>query len=99
MRRRLGKRVLHAVGAAIGVLGMLGLAGSLYFLIRGGHGADAFQNGYGQYETWASYAGAIIGSLLLLLGGFFLGRWQLWRRSRLEGISAKEILKELNRGP
>jgi hypothetical protein len=24
-------------------------------------------------------------------------RWQLWRRSRLEGVSVKEILKELER--
>lgn len=90
---------IGVIGVLIGTVGMLGVGLTVYLRIRAGHGADVFQNGYGQFQTWGSYAGALIGGPLILLGGFLVGRWQLWRRSRAEGVSAKEILKELKRDP
>ena len=93
----LGKRVFLSVGVLIGVAGIVGVVLAVYLRIGTGHGADAFQNGYGQYETWGSYAGLLVAAPLILLGILLIRRWQLWRRSRLEGISAKEILKELKR--
>jgi len=44
------------------------------------------------FSTQAAYAAPLI-----LLGIFLVRRLQLWRRSRREGVSAKEILKELKR--
>jgi hypothetical protein len=69
----------------------------VYLRIREGRGDEAFQNGYGQYETWASYAGFLIGALSNLLGMWIVGWVQLWRRSRQEGISIKKLIEELKR--
>ena len=91
------RRALLSVGVSIGVIGIVGVVLTVYLRIKTGHGADVFQNSYGQYETWGSYAGLLVAAPLILLGVFLVRRWQLWRRSRLEGISAKEILKELKR--
>jgi uncharacterized membrane protein len=91
------KRVLLSVGVLLGVVGIVGVVLVVYLRINTGHSVDAFQNGYGQYETWGSYAGLLVAAPLILLGIFLVRRWQLWRRSRLEGVSAKEILKELRR--
>jgi uncharacterized membrane protein len=76
---------------------MIGVVLTVYLRVSTGHGVDTFQNGYGQFETWASYAGFLVGAPLMLLGFLIVRRWQLWRRARLEGISAKEIMKELKR--
>ena len=92
MASPLGKRVLLSAGAFIGVVGIVGVVLAVYFRISTGHGADAFQNGYGQYETWGSYAGLLVAAPLLLLGIYLLRRWQLWRRSRLEGV--KELKRD-----
>lgn len=97
MRSTSGKQLLGAVGVLIGTVGIAGVSVAVYLLIRTGHGADWFQNGYGQYETWGSYAGLLVVALLIPLALFLLRRWQLWRRARQEGVSAKEILKELKR--
>jgi hypothetical protein len=97
VRSVLGKRILGAVGMLIGTLGFIGIVLTVYLRIRAGHGTDAFQNQYGQYETWASYAGFLIGAPLLLLGLYLVRCWQLWRRSRLEGIPTKELIEELKR--
>lgn len=99
MRSVLGKRILGAVGVLLGTVGIIGVVLTVYLRLSTGHGADAFQNVYGQYETWASYAGFLVAAPLIMLGIFLVGRWQLWRRSRREGVSAKEILKELKRNP
>jgi hypothetical protein len=93
----LSKRVLLSVGVLVGVVGIVGVALAVYLRINTGHGSDAFQDGYGQYETWGSYAGLLVAAPLILLSIFLVRRWQLWRRSRLEGVSAEEILKELKR--
>ncbi len=79
----------------MGVAGIVGVALTVYLRINTGHGADAFQNEYGQYETGGSYAGLLVAAPVLLLCVFLVRRWQLWRRSRLEGVSAREILEEL----
>lgn len=97
MRDGLGKRVLGSVGLLISIVGPICVGFAVYLRVRTGHGADAFRNGYGQYETWASYAGLLAAAPLILLGIFLVRRLQLWRRSRREGVSAKEILKELKR--
>ncbi len=81
----------------MGLIGMAGVAFTAYLRIENGQGADVFRNAYGQFETWGAYAGLLLAAPLILLGVFLVRRWQLWRRSRLEGISAKDILKELKR--
>jgi hypothetical protein len=55
----LGRRVLGVSAAILAAMGVLGVAGTLYLRIREGRGAEAFQNGYRQYQTWAAYAGAL----------------------------------------
>jgi hypothetical protein len=80
-------------------LGVITVVLTVYERLRTGHGADAFLNGYGQYETWASYAGFLIAAPVILLGMYLLRRWQLWRRSRLQGVPPKEILEHLKRDP
>jgi hypothetical protein len=98
VRSVLGKRILGSIMVLICIVGVPGVVLSVYGRIRTGHGADWIQNAYGQYETWASYAGLLVATPVILLGIFLLRRWQLWRRSRQEGVSTKEILKELKRG-
>jgi hypothetical protein len=97
MRTGLSKRVFGAVGALLLSLGLISVSLTAYLRISQGRGAEPFQNVYGQIETWASASGGAIGGLLLLLGGLCIARWQFWRRSRQEGISTKEIHKELKR--
>ena len=97
MRTGLGKRVFGAVGALLLFLGLMSVSLTLYLRINEGRGAEPFQDAYGQIETWASASGAAIGGTLILLGGLCIAQWQLWRRSRQEGISTKEIHKELKR--
>jgi uncharacterized membrane protein len=99
VRRGPGKRIFGAVGAVLLSLGMIGTSLTAYLHIREGHGAEPFQNYLGQVQTWASATGGAVGGLLILLGGVFLGWWQLRRRSRQEGVSVKELRRELKRDP
>jgi hypothetical protein len=82
---RLGKRVLGSVGALLAVLGFIEVALTVYLRIREGRGDESWVNFYGQTETWAGYAGRVMGGLLILAAGVFVGWWQFWRRSRQEG--------------
>ena len=93
----LGKRTLGSIGAALGAVGVIGVVLTIYVRIHEGRGAEVFQNGYGQYRTWAAYAGCLVAAVLILFGGLVVRWWELWRRSRLEGISMKEIARELKR--
>ena len=90
---------LKAVAFVVFPLGAIGVVLTVYERIRTGHGADAFQNGYGQYETWASYAGLLIATPLIFLGIFLVRRWQVWRRARAQGMTIKEVLDGLKRNP
>jgi hypothetical protein len=36
---------------------------------------------------------------VLFLGIFLLRRWQLWKRSRAQGMTPKEVLDHLKRDP
>jgi hypothetical protein len=99
MRSVWGKRILGSVGVLLGVVGIIGVVATVYLRLSTGRGADAFQNGYGQWETWASYAGFLVAAPLILLAMSLAGWWQLWRRSRLEGVSMREIRKRLSRNP
>ena len=93
----LGKRILGAVGALLTVLGFIEIGLLVYLRIREGRGAESWLNAYGQTETWGSYAGSLVGALLILTAGVLVGWWQFRKRSRQEGISAKELRKELKR--
>jgi hypothetical protein len=91
-------RFLGVTGAILFTLGTIGVVLAIYEKYREGRALDVFQNGYGQYETWAAYAGSLIAAALIL-GAACALRWgYLWRRSRLEGVSMKEIAAELKRG-
>lgn len=85
-------------GVLLGTLGMAGIPVLLWERFRHGQSMQVFQDGYGQYETWASYAGGLIGSLLILATGWVVRWWVLWRRSRQEGITMKALGQELKRG-
>jgi hypothetical protein len=98
LRSTLGQRIFFVIAVLIGAAGIIGVVVTASLRILTGHGTDVFQNGYGQYETWASSGGAFIGASILLVGGYLLRRWQLRKRSRLEDISAKDFNKELKRG-
>jgi H+/Cl- antiporter ClcA len=98
LRSTLGQRIFFVIAVLIGAAGIIGVVVTASLRILTGHCTDVFQNGYGQYETWASSAGAFIGASILLVGGYLLRLWQLRKRSRLEGISAKDFNKELKRG-
>jgi uncharacterized membrane protein len=92
-----GRRVLGVMGVILGTILLVVVALFVYLRIREGRGAEAFQNGYGQYETWTSYAGFLIGALSILLGMCIVGWVQLWRRSRQEDISIEKLIEELRR--
>jgi hypothetical protein len=85
VRNSPGKRVFGAAGGLLLSLGSISVCLTIYLRIRGGRGAEPFQNVYGQIETWASYAGGVIGGSLMLVGGILIAAWQRWSRSRLEG--------------
>ena len=92
MRRSLAQRILISivVGLPLAAFGL-----SVYLHIRDGHAADTYQNVYGWNIPWnmpASFAAAF---LLIGLGALLVHWWQLWRRSRLEGIPVKQVAKEL----
>ncbi|HWI69645.1 MAG TPA: hypothetical protein VNS88_14930 [Nitrospiraceae bacterium] len=93
----LRRRVLGVSGAILAAIGVIGVAGTLCLRISEGRGAEAVQNGYGQYQTWAAYAGCLIAGGLILLSSYLVRCWQLWRRSRLEGTSMRQVAKELKR--
>ena len=97
MSNSAGRRFLGVMGLIIGTILFVLVALFVYLKIRSGQGAEAFQNGYGQYETWASYAGFLDGGVLILVGMCIVGWLQLWRRSRQEGASVKKIREELKR--
>jgi hypothetical protein len=92
MRRSLGQRILISivVGLPIAAFGL-----RVYLHIRDGHAADTYQNVYGWNIPWtmpASFAAAFV---LIGLGALLVRWWQLWRRSRFEGISMRQVAKEL----
>jgi hypothetical protein len=88
-----GRRVLGVMGVILGTILLVVVALFVYLRIREGRGAEAFQNGYGQYETWTSYAGFLIGALSILLG--------MHRRlgATLEAVaSGRHLHREAHRG-
>jgi hypothetical protein len=93
----LGKRILGAVGVLLAVMGFIEVGLLVYLRIREGRGAESWVNAYGQTETWGSYGGSVVGALLILAGSALVGWWQLRKRSRQEGVSVKEIRKDLKR--
>jgi uncharacterized membrane protein len=95
MRGTSGKRIFGAIGALIGTLMTICVAYGVYLHIHAGLGAETIRNGYGQYSTWAAYAGKLIAVPFVLLGMFLIGWWQLWRRSRREGVPIRQIRNEL----
>ena len=99
VRIHLGRLIFNLIAVLIFAAGLIGGVGTIYLRIRAGHGADPYQNGYGQYLTWGSAAGLLVGITILLLGVLLVRWWQIWRRSRQEGVSTREIEKELKRLP
>jgi hypothetical protein len=94
---RVGRAIFSVFAVLIFAAGLIGGVGTIYLRIREGHSTDTFQNVYGQHLTWGSSAGLLIGSSLLLIGMYLVRRWQIWRRSRQEGITSQEIENELKR--
>jgi hypothetical protein len=63
MRNATGRKALGVMGLILGAVMLIITALFVYLRIRFGRGAETFQNGYGQYETWASYAGFLIAAV------------------------------------
>lgn len=97
MRGVSGRRLLGTIGTLVGTLLTICVAYGVYLHVHSGLGAESFQNGYGQYSSWAAYAAELVVAPIILLGIFLVGWWQLWRRSRREGIPMKKIRRELER--
>ena len=88
------QRVLISVVVGLPVVGF-GLR--VFMHIRNGHAAETYQNVYSWSISWAAAAALFVMFTFIALGSF-VARWvQLWRRSRLEGISIKEVAKNLKR--
>jgi hypothetical protein len=89
------RRVLGVVGAVLGTTAIITFVLTVYLRIRDGRGMEVYRNVYQQNITWVTAACSLI-AVALVLAGSYVVRWlYLWRRSRLEGISMKEIAKEL----
>ena len=79
----------------MGALVFLGLSLRAYMKIRDGHGADAYDNVYGFHILW-SQAAALLGSVALIgVCAYSVRWWQLWKRSREEGVSVGTIAKDM----
>ena len=90
-------RVVKYGGFVMGALVFLGLSLRVYMKIRDGHGADTYDNVYGFHILW-SQAAALLGSAALIVAGAYSARWwQLWKRSREEGVSVSTVAKDLKR--
>jgi len=94
VRYSLGQRALivAVVGSAIAAFSL-----DVYVHIRDGHAADTYQNVYGWGIPWtvpATFGGVFV---LIAFGTLTVRWWQLWRRSRLEGVPMSQVAKELKR--
>ena len=94
VRKSLGRRILIFVffGAPIASFALL-----VYVHIRDGHAAETYQNVYGWNIPWTIPATFGVVFALVGLGVLTLRWWQLWRRSRIEGIPMKQVATELKR--
>jgi hypothetical protein len=94
VRYSLGQRILIAVvvGLPIAAFGL-----SVYLHIRDGHAAETYQNVYGWNIPWTVPATFGVVFALTGLGALTMRWWELWRRSRLEGIPMSQVAKELKR--
>lgn len=95
MRSVFGRRLLGAVGAVLFVVGVVCTLFTVYLRIRQGRGTEGWVNVYGQPETWAGAAGALIGMAFIALVAFVVVWVQLRKRSREEGIPMRRIFREL----
>jgi len=92
VRYSLAQRVLitAVVGLPVAAFGL-----SVYRHIRDGDGADTYRNVYG-WNIPLTVPATLAGALAVVAFAALLIRWwQLWRRSRLEGMS--QVAKELRR--
>jgi hypothetical protein len=97
MRTSALKRLLLLFGATIAVFGIGSALVLIYLQIRSGHGADGWINAYGQPESWGSAAGAVIAIAITAIAVWAYVWIYLWRRSRQEGVSMKQLWKEIRR--
>ena len=90
----LGQRILISVvvGLSFASFGL-----SVYLQIREGHAAETYQNVYGWNIPWTVPATFAVAFALIGLGALLVRWWQLWRRSRLEGIPMRQGARELKR--
>ena len=94
VRHSLRQRILISVvvGLSFASFGL-----SVYLHIREGHAAETYQNVYGWNIPWTVPATFAVAFALIGLGALLVRWWQLWRRSRLEGIPMRQVAKELKR--
>jgi len=97
MMRQRTRRVVISVVFVLAMLGFVGFALRIYMQIRSGHATDTYENVYGFHIPWSQAAGFLVSVPLVLLGIFAVRQWQLWRRSRQEGVSIRTIVKDLKR--
>lgn len=92
-----GRRIFAVIGAIFGILGVAAIALDVYLHVRFSDPTDTLRNVYGFYIPWSAAAGFLIVVPILLLGLWALRWWQLWRRSRQEGVPMATIVRELKR--
>ena len=97
MLSRKGKLIFGVIGSVLISMGVVAFALDVYVHIREGHAADTYDNFYGFHIAWSQAAAFLVSAPLILIGIWMLSRWQLWRRSRQEGVSPGTIRKELRR--
>jgi hypothetical protein len=89
------RRVFGVLGAVLGTTAIITFVLTVYLRIRDGRGMEVYQNVYKHNITWVA-AACTLTAVAMVLAGSYVVRWlYIWRRSRLEGISMKEIAKEL----
>ena len=97
MLRQRTRRVVISVVFVLAMLGVVSFALRTYLKIRSGHATDTYENVYRFHIPWSQAAGFLVSAPLILLGIFAVRQWQLWRRSRQEGVSIRTVVKDLKR--
>src|ERR1700722_2905152 len=94
VRYSLGQKLLitAVVGLPVAAFGL-----SVYLHIRDGHGADTYRNVYGWNIPWTVPATFAAAFAVVAVAALLVRWWQLWRRSRLEGIPMSKAAEELRR--
>ena len=97
MPSRLAKRVMGGVGAALAIVGGVNIVLTVYLRLRDGRAAEGWIDIYGQPQSWGAVAGALIAFALVFPFAALAVLVHLWKRSREEGISMQQAIREFRK--